>query len=87
LLLEELPKAGFNRLPPADGAFYLYADIAHLTNDSETFCRSMLAEIGVAATPGVDFDQSRGGATLRFSYAGATEGIAEAAHRLRAWTR
>ena len=85
LLLDALPKAGFDRLAPADGAFYLYADIRHLTNDSEAFCRRMLAETGVAATPGVDFDPSRGHATMRFSFAGATDDMATAAERLRAW--
>ena len=53
LLLEELPKAGFDRLAPADGAFYIYADISAMTDDSEAFCRRMLAETGIAATPGV----------------------------------
>jgi aspartate/methionine/tyrosine aminotransferase len=85
LLLDELPKAGFDRLAPADGAFYLYADVAHLTNDSQAFCRRMLRETGVACTPGIDFDPARGHATLRFSFAGATEAMAEAARRLIPW--
>ena len=85
LLLERLPKAGFDRLAPADGAFYIYADVGHLTNDSEAFCRRMLAETGVAATPGVDFDPERGHRYLRFSFAGAEAEIAEAAERLEAW--
>jgi aspartate/methionine/tyrosine aminotransferase len=87
LLLAELPKAGFDRLAPADGAFYLYAEIGHLTNDSEAFCRRMLHETGVAATPGVDFDPARGSATMRFSFAGSEATIAEAARRLRGWKR
>ena len=87
LLLDELPKAGFTRLAPADGAFYLYADVAHLTNDSPEFCRRMLREIGVACTPGTDFDPVRGHASLRLSFAGATEAMAEAARRLKAWRR
>ncbi|HEX7968432.1 MAG TPA: aminotransferase class I/II-fold pyridoxal phosphate-dependent enzyme [Stellaceae bacterium] len=87
LLLEELPKAGFIRFAPADGAFYLYADVAHLTNDSPEFCRRMLREIGVACTPGIDFDPARGNATLRLSFAGATAAMAEAARRLKAWRR
>ena len=87
LLLEDLPKAGFDRLAPAEGAFYLYADVAHLTNDSVAFCRRMLDEAGVAATPGTDFDPARGSRYLRFSFAGATEEMAEAARRLRAWRR
>jgi aspartate/methionine/tyrosine aminotransferase len=87
LLLAELPKAGFDRFAPADGAFYLYADVAHLTNDSEDFCRRMLREIGVAVTPGTDFDPARGRGTLRISFAGATDAMAEAARRLKSWRR
>jgi aspartate/methionine/tyrosine aminotransferase len=85
LLLGELPKAGFERLAPAEGAFYLYADVAHLTNDSQEFCRRMLAETGVAATPGVDFDPRRGNHFVRFSFAGPTGEMAEAARRLIDW--
>jgi aspartate/methionine/tyrosine aminotransferase len=85
LLLGELPAAGFDRLAPADGAFYLYADIAALTNDSVAFCRRMLAETGVACTPGTDFDPARGHASLRMSFAGSTATIAEAARRLKRW--
>lgn len=85
LLLKELPKAGFGKLASADGAFYLYADIAHLTNDSKDFCNRMLAETGVAATPGIDFDPDRGNRYLRFSFAGTTDNMAEAARRLIDW--
>ena len=85
LLLDQLPKAGFGKLAQADGAFYLYADVAGQTNDSEEFCRRMLAETGVAATPGVDFDPARGAHFIRFSFAGATEEMAEAASRLKKW--
>ena len=87
LLLDELPKAGFEQFAPPDGAFYLYADIAALTNDSRDFCRRMLREIGVACTPGVDFDPVRGHATMRLCFAGSTADIAEAARRLRHWKR
>ncbi|MDH3593595.1 MAG: aminotransferase class I/II-fold pyridoxal phosphate-dependent enzyme [Rhodospirillales bacterium] len=87
LLLAELPKAGFDRLAPADGAFYLYADVAELTNDSEAFCRRMLAETGVATTPGVDFDPARGHRFLRFSFAGPEAAMAEAAERLKGWLK
>ncbi|MBI4725565.1 MAG: aminotransferase class I/II-fold pyridoxal phosphate-dependent enzyme [Rhodomicrobium sp.] len=85
MLLEELPRAGFGKLAPADGAFYLYADIAHLTGDSEGFVRRMLKEIGVAATPGIDFDEEQGRHFLRFSYAGSFEHMREAVRRLKAW--
>ncbi len=87
MLLDELPKAGFGKLAPADGAFYLYADIAHLTGDSEDFVRRMLKEIGVAATPGIDFDEAEGRHFVRFSYAGTFENMREAARRLNVWTR
>jgi len=86
VLLEELPKAGFTDILPADGAFYLYADVRHLTNDSAGFAKRMLEETGVATTPGVDFDAGRGGHFLRFCYAGATERMAEAARRLKDWS-
>jgi aspartate/methionine/tyrosine aminotransferase len=87
ILLNELPSAGFDRLAPADGAFYLYADIARWSGDSEEFCRRLLAETGVAATPGVDFDPLAGRHFMRFSFAGATPDMIEAARRLKAWTK
>ncbi len=87
LLLAELPKTGFHRLASADGAFYLYADVGELTNDSVDFCRRMLHEAGVAATPGIDFDPERGHRFLRFSFAGATEDMATAARQLQSWLK
>ena len=87
LLLDRLPAAGFDRLAPAEGAFYLYADVSHLTNDSETFCREMLDPTGVATAPGIDFDQARGRAHLRISYAGPTAEIEAAIARLADWRR
>jgi len=85
LLLELLPKAGFQRIAPSDGAFYLYAEVDHLTPDSHDFCRRMLEETGVAATPGTDFDPERGHRFVRFSFAGATADMKEAAERLIQW--
>lgn len=87
LLLEELPKAGFDKLASADGAFYIYADVSALTNDSPEFCRRMLEETGVAVTPGTDFDPSRGHHFVRFSFAGSIEDMADAASRLKVWLR
>ena len=86
LLLDALPKAGFARLSPAEGAFYLYADVSDRTNDSQEFCRRMLAEAGIAAAPGVDFDRDRGNRFVRFSYCGAEADMAEAARRLKQWS-
>jgi len=87
LLLAELPNAGFNKLASADGAFYIYADVSDLTNDSVEFCRRMLAETGVATTPGTDFDPSRGHLYTRFSFAREHGMIADAAERLKGWRR
>ena len=85
LLLDGLPGAGFKTFAPAEGAFYLYADVNHLTNDSREFCSRMLKETGVATTPGVDFDRTRGAGTLRISFAGSTAEMEEAVRRLKAW--
>jgi aspartate/methionine/tyrosine aminotransferase len=85
LLLEGLPGAGFDRIAPPDGAFYIYADVAGMAGDSRVLARDMLLEAGVAATPGLDFDPRRGLGTLRFSYAGPTAAMAEALARLQAW--
>ena len=85
LLLNELPRAGFQSIVPADGAFYLYADVSSLTDDSPAFARSILDATGVAITPGVDFDEQRGQHFVRFSYSGATAQMAEAARRLKSW--
>ena len=84
-LLRALPDAGFTRLAPAEGAFYLFADITDRSNDSADFCARMLAEVGIAATPGIDFDHARGNRFLRFSYCGPEADMREAAARLRAW--
>jgi aspartate/methionine/tyrosine aminotransferase len=85
LLIATLKNAGLSRFAPAEGAFYLYADVSSRTRDSEAFCRKMLTEIGVATTPGSDFDPIHGKDWLRLSFAGSAEDITEAARRLAAW--
>ena len=87
LMLEGLPRAGFARIAPPDGAFYIYADVTGMTADSHELCDRILREAGVAVTPGLDFDPRRGAGTLRFSYAGATADMAEGLRRLEAWSR
>jgi aspartate/methionine/tyrosine aminotransferase len=87
LMLEGLPKAGFDRIAPPDGAFYVYADVSHLTTDSRAFAAEILDKAGVAVTPGLDFDPARGGGTLRFSYARATADIVEGLARLQQFMR
>ena len=85
MLIKALTEAGFGDLAPCDGAFYLYADVSRLTNDSEAFCKRMLNEIGVAATPGIDFDRERGRRFVRFSFAGSCEQIEVACAALKKW--
>lgn len=87
LLLEELPKAGFTNILPADGAFYLYADVRHLTDNSAELAKKILEDCGVAVTPGVDFDETRGSQYLRFCYSGTTSRMREAARRLQDWSK
>lgn len=84
LMLEGLPKAGFTKIAPPDGAFYIYADVSDLTNDSLALAAELLDEAGVAVTPGLDFDPKRGARTLRFSYARATADIEDGLARLAA---
>ncbi len=85
LMLQGLPEAGFDKIAPPDGAFYIYADVSDLTEDSLAFARDILHKAGVAVTPGLDFDAKRGGQTLRFSYARATADIVEGLARLKAY--
>ncbi|MBM9595787.1 pyridoxal phosphate-dependent aminotransferase [Roseitranquillus sediminis] len=87
LMLDGLPRAGFGRIAPPDGAFYVYADVSDLTDDSPAFARRILDEAGVAVTPGVDFDPVRGHRTLRFSYARSEADIAEGLSRLAEFMR
>ncbi len=84
-LLAAFSDMGLDRIAPADGAFYVYADVSRFTADSREFCAVMLEEAGVAATPGIDFDRTHGAAFVRFSVAGPEEDIAEAIARLRPW--
>jgi aspartate/methionine/tyrosine aminotransferase len=86
LMLEGLPRAGFPNIAPPDGAFYVYADVSDLTDDSLAFSKRILEEAGVAVTPGLDFDPVRGRRTLRFSYARSTADIREGLHRLETFT-
>ena len=84
-LLNELPKAGFDKIAPPDGAFYIYADVSDITDDSVELAQQILQEAGVAVTPGLDFDPKRGHKTLRFSYARSTDDIVEGVRRLKLW--
>ncbi|MCV7237975.1 pyridoxal phosphate-dependent aminotransferase [Mycolicibacterium celeriflavum] len=85
LLLDGLRRLGIDRLAPTDGAFYVYADVSHLTTDSLSFCSKLLDDTGVAIAPGIDFDPARGGSFVRMSFAGPTTDIDEALYRISSW--
>jgi len=84
-LLTGLREIGIDKLAPTDGAFYVYADVSAHTDDSLVFCETMLAETGVAAAPGIDFDPTHGGSFLRLSFAGPSSDIDEALSRIGSW--
>ncbi len=86
ILVAGLAEAGFSRIAPPDGAFYVYAEVSHLGMDSPTLCGRWLEDIGVAATPGIDFDPEQGDRWVRFSYSESTADVIEAVRRLSAWT-
>jgi aspartate/methionine/tyrosine aminotransferase len=85
LLLEALPALGLGAIAPPDGAFYIYADVGHLTRDSLEFCQVLLRDTGVATAPGIDFDPVEGGRFIRMSFAVSTLEIEEALARLKPW--
>ena len=87
ILIEGLPKAGLTKFLPADGAFYLYADVSDFTSDSFEFAGRMLEKAHVAATPGVDFDPIHGRNFIRFSYARSADEMREAVTRIARWLR
>jgi len=85
LLLAALPSLGLNAIAPPDGAFYIYANIAHLTDDSLQFCETLLRDTGVATAPGIDFDPVDGKHFFRISFAASTDQILDAIERLKPW--
>ena len=82
MLIEELPKLGLKNFAPPDGAFYFYIDVSEYTDNSVTFAKSILDEVDVAITPGIDFDSERGLKTIRLSYACSTSDLKEGLKRL-----
>ena len=85
LMISRLPEFGLSKFAPIDGAFYAYVDVSNFADNSEKFCREMLREIGVAITPGIDFDRENGMRYVRFCFSGLTEEIDEAMNRLSNW--
>jgi len=87
ILIEGLPKAGLTRFLPADGAFYLYADVSDFTSDSFEFAKQMLEQAQVAVTPGLDFDPIHGRSFIRLSYARSAAEMREAVDRIAHWLK
>lgn len=85
LMLEALPALGLRKIAPPDGAFYIWADIGHLTDDSLSFCKDLLRDTGVCTAPGVDFDPVEGHRFIRFSFAVSTPEVEEALRRITPW--
>lgn len=85
LMLDALPALGLKEIAPPDGAFYIWANIAHLTDDSLAFCEDLLRDTGVATAPGVDFDPVEGKRFIRFSFAVSTPEVEEALRRITPW--
>jgi aspartate/methionine/tyrosine aminotransferase len=87
ILIEGLPKAGLSKFLPADGAFYLYADVSDFTSDSFEFAKQMLEQAHVAATPGLDFDPIHGRSFIRLSYARSADEMREVVDRIAHWLK
>jgi aspartate/methionine/tyrosine aminotransferase len=85
LMLAALPRLGLARIAPPDGAFYIWADIGHLTDDSFAFCERLLRDTGVATAPGIDFDPVEGHRFMRISFAVSTDEVREALRRMEPW--
>ena len=85
LVLDALPALGLARIAPPDGAFYVWADIGHLTDDSMAFCLKLLEDTGVATAPGIDFDPVEGRRFFRISFAVSTAEVEDALARMKPW--
>ncbi|SFA76003.1 Aspartate/methionine/tyrosine aminotransferase [Amycolatopsis marina] len=85
LLISGLREIGLDRVAPVDGAFYAYVDVSAHTSDSLSWCQRLLADTGLAITPGIDFDPDEGGKFVRFSFAGAESEVVEGVRRLGGW--
>ncbi len=85
ILVAALRRSGLVQFAPPDGAFYLYVDVADITDDAQALCSTWLNELSIACTPGIDFDPIRGHHFIRLSYSESTADITEAARRIEQW--
>ncbi len=86
-LLAALSAIGIREMHCPQGAFYLYIDVSHLTNDSMVFCQRLLQETGISTAPGIDFDPIRGHEFLRLSFALRPDQINQATKGLVTWLK
>lgn len=80
-LLAAIPRLGWGECAPADGAFYLYADLGPKLGsfpDSSAYCAALLEAEGIAIVPGIDFDRVDGGTRVRLSFAAGLNAVENA---------
>jgi aspartate/methionine/tyrosine aminotransferase len=82
LLLSGLRRLGFRVAGEPRGAFYIYADVTDLTDDSFRFTSELIELAGVAATPGLDFGTNAPERHVRFAYTVAEEKLTEGLTRI-----
>ncbi|HKL32594.1 MAG TPA: pyridoxal phosphate-dependent aminotransferase [Tangfeifania sp.] len=83
-MVERLQKMGFNIKAIPTGAFYVFVNARHLSNDSYKLAFDILEKAKVGVTPGIDFGEN-GEGFLRFSYANSLENIEEGMNRLETY--
>ena len=83
-MIEGLKRLGLTTEVEPTGAFYVFANVSKLSNDSLALAFDILEKAHVAVTPGADFGEG-GEGYLRFSYAAAPEKIDEGLRRLAAY--
>lgn len=87
LLLSGLLELGFKVPRVPEGAFYIYADASELTDDSFSWCWSLLEHAQVVATPGADFGTNHAERYVRFAYTTSQDRIREALQRIAAFIK
>jgi aspartate/methionine/tyrosine aminotransferase len=80
-IVKRLRELGFGITVEPTGAFYVFANAKHISNDSYRLAFDILEKAHVGVTPGIDFG-SNGEGYLRFSYANSIENIAEGLNRI-----
>ena len=85
-MIRRLKEMGLGITVEPTGAFYVFANAKHVSNDSYALAFDILENACVGVTPGIDFGQY-GEGYLRFSYANSMENIAEGLNRLEVYLK